>query len=629
MSMSGTSNLGDYPASQVSPAEWWRRDGLSPPHVRLTQWVDHLERLQSYRRRALLLHATLYGALPTVGMAVNEFARTTPGVRSNISLNVCKNMVDAVTSKIAAKARPNLSFSTSGADFDDERKAEDLDRGVKGVFYQNKFDRTSKLTFRDGCIFGTGSNLVYGDVEDKKVCISRLKTWQVIVDDAEAGYDDGPRSLFVRRYYDKGYLEHLYPKYRDEIRASKIDPGDESWGFGYDATAFRAEVTFGWHKQAANDADDGRLTVALRTVTLQDEPWHKKRFPTSHYKWSEPMEGFYGVGLCEELLSIQMEINKLLRQIQQGHHLVCGRWLIETSSDVVVSHINNDLSTIVRYSGIKPEYIAPSIIASEMYEHLWNLYAKAYEISGVSQLGAQAQKPAGFDSGEAMRRAEDIQTERFLDTAQRFEDYVLDTGQLVVEEARDLADTLGSYEVRLPAGDVYDTIDWKKLPDTDGFEMVAQPTSAIPGTPTGKIQYATDMMKLNVYDPEDLLEVMDMPDTSGITARKLASRRMVERIIGSIMSDGKWYSPEPFLNLPQARKIATDAYLVYSNKRKVPEKRLRLLRDWIKEVEMLIKRGEAAAPATPPGPPAAMQQPMAPQLMQPPQPNGAAPPVAA
>jgi hypothetical protein len=608
-------------SEQLSPAIWWLRDGLQKPHERLNAWVDHLQRLQSYRRRANLLHGTLYGALPTVGMAVNEYARTTPSARANVALNIVKNMVDSTVSAIPAKARPNLSFLTSGADFAKEHEAEQLERGTRGIFAQQKFDRKSKLCFRDALIFGTGFSFWYPDATPAapEVCVSRMHSWCVIVDDAEAVYADGPRSMFARIYRDKAELAHLYPEYRDLIRASKIDPGDEDYGFGYDATANRAEVTYAWHRPSLPGAKDGRFTMALRNVTLEDEPWDGLRctlrggpaFPIVPIRWSDPMVGYYGVGLAEDLAGIQAEINKLLRRIQQGHHLITGHYLVENNSDVVISHINNDLSTIVRWSGIKPEYQIPSIIAPEVYEHLWALYAKGYEISGRSQMSAQAQKPQGIDSGEAIMRYSEIQTERDLDAAQRYEDFVWDNGMLAVEYAHDLSREEGIvYKVRVAESETYDEIDWSKLDSPDGYELEAQPTSQLPASITGRIQTASDLNKLGTYDPEDLMEVMDMPDTAQITARKLASRRATERIIGRMIRDGVFVEPEPFLNLPEARKIAVDSYWVYQNKSKPPpEKRMRLLRDWIKRVEILIRRSESNqagntpnAPPQPPGP---------------------------
>jgi hypothetical protein len=51
-------------------------------------------------------------------------------------------------------------------------------------------------------------------------------------------------------------------------------------------------------------------------------------------RWSEALVGFFGVGLVEELLGIQREINKLLQQIQRGHHLIAGHYLVENGSKV-------------------------------------------------------------------------------------------------------------------------------------------------------------------------------------------------------------------------------------------------------------------------------------------------------
>ena len=78
----------------------------------------------------------------------------------------------------------------------------------------------------------------------------------------------------------------------------------------------------------------------------------------------------------EVLAPVQAEINKLLRQIQKGHHYITGHYVV--SGNTTLQHINNDLTTILKVQGgTAPQYQVPAIISQEIYAHLERLKAWA------------------------------------------------------------------------------------------------------------------------------------------------------------------------------------------------------------------------------------------------------------
>src|SRR5262249_21243201 len=141
------------------------------------------------------------------------------------------------------------------------------------------------------------------------------------------------------------------------------NPDDGEWNFSM--TADQILVTEAWHL-AERRGGKGRHVVCIQGFTLLDEEWEGP-FPFAFMRWSEPVAGFFGVGLAEELIGIQNTINKLLLEIQRGQHLISGHWLVESGSKVTASQINNDLASIVKYAGVMPQYNAPAIIAPEVY----------------------------------------------------------------------------------------------------------------------------------------------------------------------------------------------------------------------------------------------------------------------
>jgi hypothetical protein len=294
---------------------------------------------------------------------------------------------------------------------------------------------------------------------------------------------------------------------------------------------------------------------------------------------------------------IQAEINKLVRDIQNGHHLIKGHYLVEQGSKVVKAHINNDLASILTYTGTPPQYQAPSIIPPEVYQHLWALVQKYYELAGVNQQAASAQRPVGLDSGEAQRVYADQQTETLLEKGKRFEAAVEEDGMLIAKAAKCLSKH-GVYEVRTQADDGFESINWKKLDDPDDFVMYVETTSALPGTLPGKLSTAQDLMQIGQFSPQDVLEMVGMPDLLQIQKRKEASRKLVEKMVGMMLRGEGSYTPHPYLNLPEAIEIATEMRNVAELK-EVDDDRLRLVQDFIDEAKRLMK--PPAPPMPPPG----------------------------
>lgn len=628
-------------ALSANDREWWGRpegevdafDDLA--HEKLSRVIKSIVDSQDSRRRSMLVYAAMYGGAGNINGLLSTGTRTMntaigPRSESGLSLNVTRNVIDAATSRIAAKSRPKLTYVTEGGDPEKQHNAEQLERGVEGMFYKLNAYETFTDTFRMGGIVGQGDVRIDADHDARDVRIVQLLPGQVIVDEDTDLYEDGrgnrePCSYYILTPIDKFRLAHLYKD--DEEKREKIlrlsDENRSYDSYGFQGEGFQVYQYEAWHKPSGKGCPDGRYVKCVGNVTLDDRPWDGGRCgkpPIASFRWSKSVAGWYGQGIAEQGRAIQSEINALIRQIQNGHHLITGQWLIEGNSQVKAAHINNDLSRLLRYQGVKPEYQVPVIISPEVYAHLWQLVAKYYELAGINQQTAQAQKPAGLDSGEAQRVYADQQTETLLEKGQRFEAFVQECGQLVTDAAKELAET-GSYEVRAASDDAFETINWKDLDDPDGYECRVHPTSSLPGTPSGKIDLAYDLMKLGDFDTADVMEIIGMPDMLQKTRLKMASRKLVEKRVGEMLRLGKPWSPTPFLNLDEAIAIARDMYNLADSK-DVPDSRLALVRDFI---TACVKE----KPQAPPPPPAPAMAPGAAGVMAPGAAPVAAPPQAA
>jgi hypothetical protein len=608
--------------SENSKAWWIRpegeRDEHDPKaHEKLHIVLNDIQRTQD-RKRDMLLYGSMYaGGIPPAGggLAVDQYVRSTPGIgRSNLSLNVSANVVDAVCARVFSKSKPRVSVATVGGDYEKQDAAEKLELGIDGVMRCTNYYEKSVAKGRDACVFGTGFSRIRPNFDCLDVDVLRYMPWEVIFDDGETIIDggalwNGPPNVYLSYYVDKYVLmhrvrQHWYTNEDDDEEeiAYKLELLDKLKGlrdndaeFGYQQTTNRLLIEEAWHKPSGKGALDGRYVVGVENCTLIDCPIDEYEPELTWYRWNDPICGFYGQGVIERGAGIQAEINKLVRDIQNGHHLIKGHYIVDSASKVQLSHINNDLSTILRYTGNPPTYIAPTIIAPEIYQHLWNLVSKYYELAGVNQQAAQAQRPVGLDSGEAQRVYADQQTETLLEKGMRFERAVEEDGKLIARSAKKLGKK-GAYEVRTEADDAFESIDWTKLDEPDDFVMYVESTSALPGTLPGKLSTAQDLLQLGAFTPQDVVEMIGLPDLMQIQKRKQASRKLVEKKVGEMLRGvGEW-TPPPYVNLPECVEIATEMLLL-AERKEVDEDCLQSVRDLIDECNQMLK------PPPPPMPP--------------------------
>lgn len=587
-------------------SRWWL-ESEEDKHDAVLRVVRHIRQNQEYRKVQDLLHASLYGNIPMLGFGFNGFAqRSLSATATRLSLNVVRNMVGAVTSKVASKNKPKPTFLTEGGNYDQKQKAEKLEKFVGGVFYESGVYGILPKSFRDCAVYGTGALKVYED--GSKVCVERVIPWELVIDDGESLYGE-PRNIYQRKYVDRLVLKSMYADDEDKSskieRAPALDPEDAE--YAYQTTADQVLVTEAWHL-SEDGKTPGRHTIVIVGCTLLDEEWEGP-FPFSFLRWSDPIVGFFGVGLAEELMGIQQEINKLLLEIQKGHHLIKGHYLVESGSKVTAAHINNDLAAIVKYTGTAPQYVAPSVIAPDVYQHLWNLYTKAFEISGISQLNATGQKPAGLNSGAAQRAYQDIQTERFLEIGQAYEEFVIEVARQVIRCAKKIG---GKYRVKAVDKGGFEAIDWSEVDlDEDSYVIRVYPTSLLPTTPSGKLSWAQDMINSGAIPPEDVLDIVDFPDTEAYAKRKNAPRKLIERNISHMLKTGEYVSPEPFDNHQLALRLVNEAYHE-ARLDGVPDKKLEQLRQYMADSQAFLApppappmgpAGDASAPGMAPPPP--------------------------
>jgi hypothetical protein len=199
-------------------------------------------------------------------------------------------------------------------------------------------------------------------------------------------------------------------------------------------------------------------------------------------------------------------------------------------------------------------------------------------------------KPAGLDSGKALREYNDLETERFMSVAQRYEQTFMDAAEQMIELAKEISEEDPDYSVKVKTNEFMKTIKWKEVDlDEDKYAMQVFPTSFLSSTPAGRLQDVQELLGAGFINKEDGMKLLDFPDLREYYNFNNAGVQDIERQIEKMIDDGKYETPEPYQNLELGIVKMQQAYLRFRSDG-APDARLELFRRWIEDARGLLQK---------------------------------------
>lgn len=575
---------------------WWMLDGSDAADV-ISGTLNLIRDAQSFRATQWIVSSRLYGNLsPTTlaGVSFSKLAAQQPALRDRISYNLVQSVVDTVVAKIA-RNRPKPLFLTSGGDYKKQREAKKLNAFLEGVFYENSTHEIGTTVSRDAAVWGDGFIHVFA--KGDRVCHERVMASEIFVDDVESLYGS-PRQMHRVKQVDRQVLFDMFPDDADKIAGAKPSRTEEA---GRSIIADMLTVRESWHLASGPGADDGKHVITIDGAVLGEmEPWPHQWFPFARCQWAPRLYGYWGQGLAEQLQNIQLEINKLLWVIQRSFHLMGSfKVFIENGSKIVKEHLNNDIGSIVNYTGTPPAYVTPSPVSPEVFAHLQNLINKGYEQAGVSQMSASSLKPEGLNSGRAIREFADIQTDRLHTPAKSYENMFMDVARLSIEVAKGIAAAGEDYEVRVPGRKSVAKVSWNDINlDQDDYVMQCYPVSSLPTDPAGRLATIQEYAQAGFLSPRQARRLLDFPDLEQVESLANAEEDYLTSVFDKIVDDGDYTPPDPLDDLQMSKQLCLE-YYAKGKLHNLKEERLELLRRYLAQISEL----EQAMMPPPPGMP--------------------------
>jgi hypothetical protein len=553
------------------------------------------------------------------------------GTQSYMTENLIASNVDTVYAVIAA-TEVRARFLTDDGDWSTQRTARHLELYAEGLDKLLGIDEACRRAFKDAALKGTGLVKVYIDAFDR-ICVERVLVDDIIVDETEVRAGK-PRQMHERRFIDADVLKGAFPEHERAIEracSTGHGAGARFWADYRPIERNEVVVIESWRLPVGVEGmpgyQAGRHTICIDGQDLEDEKWTEDFFPFARMTWSDKDKGWYGIGLAKRIAGTQRALNKNNWHIdaQLDQHARPTTYVRPADANLAVKTISR-LGCVAVVKADYPQTIIPPAVSAETYNRREVYKSAAFEESGVSRMAAQSMKPAGLDSGVALREYRDSTTQRFAQQEKSHERLKLDAITLSLWCCKKLGKKAPVIVRRSKHGPQF--IPWAKV-DLGEVRVQIAAASNLSRTPAGRQQLVLEWAQAGIVSQDEARRLMRHPDTERAMSLYTAALDDIERCIEEVL-DGDIVVPEPYQNLQMGVWRFQQSYLKARGDG-APEEILENLRQWIDQAAYILAGG--AEPANVNAGLEAGAPPMAPELAAgPPLPGGPpmeAPPQAA
>jgi len=466
---------------------------------------------------------------------------------------VGRAIVATALAKIAGVQQPKVQFVTSGASWKIKRKSKKADRFIAGLWstrqepYADIHELCAYVAL-DALTCGTGAIKVSAD-ED----FGRVRHERVLPEDLACPQDEC-------RYGSPQTLIHRFDASRSELRAWFTEKGiatvidDAPAGTSSDFSGI-------WTKDEESDErlccfdvitlangpkSPGRHVLFIKgtTTPLVDEDWTRDSFPTVLLHYSRALRGMWGPSLLDETAGSERAINELLARILNTVRRTSMNYVVtrqtEPFADTAVP-VNPDLdhlvptvdAEVIPYQGsTPPTLVTPQPVAPAVLNLLDRLWGKAFELSGINQMSATAQKQPGIVANSALLTLADMQSERFSIFWRAYQKLFPEVARQDIYAVRSLAEKHADFAARWKGEDFFREIAWKELDlQDDQFVVDVQPAPSTKDTAAERLQSAEDLFQRGLLTGDALVAIRTYFDTPGEVDRMSRQREYIDRMI--------------------------------------------------------------------------------------------------
>ncbi|MGB0971633.1 MAG: hypothetical protein ACPGVG_11815, partial [Mycobacterium sp.] len=464
--------------------------------------------------------------------------------------NITASIVDTAASKLLEN-RPSPEVLTAGGDPVLQRQAENLTSWTDAAVREVGMHGCVEKAWLEAEEVGTGAFRIF-ERNGAPAC-EVVYCDEVFVDPYEAK-NDAVLTYYRARRMDRTILRGMYPEHEGAIAsadmhdgerfdAEDVAPADSDAG-----TADMVLVVEGYRLALSDDDHDaGRYVVCIEGQVLDDVPYESTAAPFVFMRWRDRPRAFWGIGLVEQTAGIQRQIDEHESVVDEALELLVPSVHYEEGS-VKIEQVDNGVAKFyARTPGSQPPALfAPGAAAIQGHEMRGtSLIQRAYQLTGVSDMEAGAQKPAGLNSGRAQLVYQDIKSQRLLRQGRSLEDAYTEGFRRLIEVADGIeaGGDKGKAKDRMRylagKGEKLQEISFGEARIADALYRVRVfPVSKLASSPAARLEQVQDMMNAGMIEQEEALELLDFPDVEAYTSRRTAAKRWARMMVDTAVVEG-------------------------------------------------------------------------------------------
>lgn len=583
--------------------KWWLAESDKDLVAQLLSTTEYLKRTNLNRIRQASVFSRLLSGKPLYNFLASNATLDTSNQLpiGRPTANVCYSCTDTLVSRIS-QDRPKPVFLTDGGNYKERNLAKEANAFLQGELFRTKSYDKAALMLRDACMLGDGLLKVYA--KDNKVAVDRVLETELLTDFNDAYYGM-PRQLIQMKLVDRSVMMQTFPKAADKI--AKASSGNvDSTPRSTETISDQFIIAEGWHLRSGDGAKDGRHSIVCSEGVLLDETeWDKDEFPFVKLGYNPNPVGWFSQGLVEILMPTQMEIYRMLIVASQAIELMgVPRIYLDQMSEIVETAFNNRIGTIIKGKGPNPpQFLNAQSNSPEIYQWIQWLIQNAFQMSGISAMAAASQKPAGLNSGEAIRSFDDLQTDRFAALSKRYQTVFTDLSYLIIDCASDIVEDTGKpYTTVHPGKDGTREIDFKAILNLSEYVVQVYEESSLPKDPAGRRAALSEMLAAGEITQQEFRRLNSFPDLEQSDQLAAALEERILYSLDELVEHGdKNYdkvAPDPWILDPSDLAITISTQYINRYKRlKLEEEKMQLLRDW--QTQVITLKAQSIPPAMP------------------------------
>lgn len=510
--------------------------------------------------------------------------------QDRVTENAIASNVDTVHAVIAtAEIWPR--YDTDGGDWKQQNTARRLGWYSEDIGKRCEVLPKCRKAFKEGVKKGKGLVKVHPVFDEPRV--EQIMLENVVVPPDECRDGRAPRQWHHWDYVDADELEARFPKAVEAIqrarKAGRRRRGSYSWNLMSNDVECLWSYRLPVGKKGVKGYKPGRATLVLADHTLVDQAYEKPHLPVAEVAWSERPNSYYPIGGAERIMGVQRAMNKTAWVIEKGNDNIVSPPIYVRPADANIGAKTNRVNGHVIYRADIPQTMQHQAVSNETYNREDKLSEKAQREFGQTSMATQGAKPAGLDSGIALREFKDQTTQRFASQEQAFEYLVLQVHLLLIDVCKDLGAKAPKVTRRSRFGSR--TMTWKDVDLSDVRVQISAATS-LSRTHAGRLQMVVEFAQAGIISTDQARKLFQHPDLEREMSLYNSVIEVVELDLDEIR-DGGVVMPDPMTNLGICQWRAQREYAQWLRD-KAPEDRLEALRTYIVQA---ISMGQMAQPA--------------------------------